>query len=223
MIRHALALGALVLGLVGCGNDAEVTERTSAYRQVATSLVARRGAAPVGPPATAPPGLTRAMVEALDVPVDLVTFEGLRLVAAITPVGVNGGVETWASLDQKSVALRDGMVVATRGIGPDLISASVPGPARVAAGGSWERVLVTLDGDDQQQRLRLSCNAVQAGAARIVILERSHDTRLVRETCTAPGMQITNEYWFEGGSKLRQSRQWLGRELGHAAIRRLGR
>lgn len=213
-------IAALTGTLAGCGTDTDETIAARAFQDVAKSVVSRNRAA--GPSAEPGAGLTRAMLATAPVRVDLMTIEGVNATGLVTPLGRNGGVETWTSLDDRTVSLRDGLVVATRGLGPDLIAASVPSLSQVAAGGAWQRVHVTLDGLDQPQRTRFDCSAAPAGPARVVIVERAYDTRLVRETCqSTDGQRFVNEYWFQNGLKLRQSRQWIGQRLGHVAIRRL--
>ncbi len=220
MTRIAPLLAALAL-LAGCGTDTDAIQGTRTLQAVVRQAVPGRPAAPAAPPGTVP-GLTRAAVEAVPNPLMLVTIEARGATGVVAPAGRNGGVETWASADGKTLALRDGMLVATRGFGPDLISAATPSAAQVAAGGSWTRLYVTLDGEDRTVPARHACTAAPAGAERLVIVERAYDTRRMRETCTGPGgASIVNDFWFDAGGVLRQSRQWTGGPGGYVAIRRL--
>jgi hypothetical protein len=221
MIRAALAAGLLALSgltLAGCGSQSEVAPSARVAQTLTASVLAgRRGArAPAAPVAP-----TRAQVAALPVPVLLVTVERSNTSALVVEIGENGGVETWSSVDNRTLALRGGQLLATRGLRADLVAAQVPATAQIAAGGSWDRLLTMLTGEDQAVTTRYACEGVPAGPARIVIAERAYDTRLVRESCEAGDTRFVNEYWFQGGANLRQSRQWIGQGIGHVAIRRL--
>lgn len=214
-------LAAAALGLSACGSDTDETLSARSFQAVVQSAVrSGRRSGPAAPP-EAQLGLTRAILQSNQINASLVTIERAGASALMAPIAANRGIQTWASQDAKTLSFRDGILVATRGLGDDLMTASVPSPAQIAAGGSWNRVHVTLDGEDRPQRHRYSCTAATVGPARIEIVERSYATRLVRETCRGADGGFENEYWFQTGSDLRQSRQWIGRSLGHVAIRRL--
>ncbi|QYK42362.1 MAG: YjbF family lipoprotein [Paracoccaceae bacterium] len=222
MIRASLAAGLLALSglvLAGCGSQTQISPSARIAQTVATSVAGTRGAAPRVD--LSPSRLTRAQIASITVPADLVTLEKAGVSAVVVRTGLNGGVETWSSPDDRTISVRDGVIVATRGLGADLMAARVPGVAQLAAGGSWERLHTTLNGEDQAVITRYSCTASSAGPARIVVVERAYETRLVRESCEGGGTRFVNEYWLQGGAKLRQSRQWIGHTVGYVAIRRL--
>lgn len=220
MIRASLAVLALAM-LAGCGNDTDETLRARTAGAYLAALAPGKAAAPVG----TLPGLTRAAIEITPQPLILVINEKRGTTGVMDQVATNGAVQVWTSGDPISLALRGGdVIVGTRGLGGDLMSAVAPTAAQLAAGGSWTRLHVTLNGEDQIVRTRYTCTAGAVGPAEVVIVERRYATRLVRETCTAEdgsGAGFQNEYWFDGGPKIRQSRQWIGPVVGHVAIRRL--
>jgi hypothetical protein len=195
--------------LMSCGTDVDETLSARSIAAVGQSAVR-------GPQSVAPTqGVTRAGVEGLGRPADTVFVERLGAAAAIIQVGSNGDTETWVSFDQKTVALRQGQIVATRGLQGDLVAARVPPLSRIAAGsGTHDRTLVTIGDDEQTLTLTYGCTLTGAGSQTITILGKSHATRRVQETCTGAGAQFTNDYWFEGGT-LRQARQWMGQNLGY--------
>lgn len=220
-----VALAALA---AGCSSETGGTGvgGTGAMRgaqDVLAQTVGARRPAPMAPGAQpVVPGLTRAALDQIGAPADLVTIERRAASALVFRAGENRGVETWVSGDDKSVSWREGVIVATRGLGRDLIAAEVPSAARIAAGGRWARLHVQLDDLDQTVTTRFDCTATRAGTARIVILERTYDAQLVQESCTAPdGRGFVNDYWFAPRGILRQSRQWIDQDIGHVAVRRL--
>lgn len=212
--RIVAFLAALVL--TACGSDVDETQSAQTFVAFGKKLVGRGEAR-----ASGPVGLTRAALAQIPQPVDLVTVEGLRVSALVLYAGTNGGVETWTSIDDKTISFRQGVIVATRGLGPDLIAADVPPLARIASGtGTYVRTHTTLGDEDATVRNRFLCTYKVTANEEIVIVERRHAVRRVQETCSGDSARFINEYWFQGGT-LRQSRQWMGPELDYITVARL--
>ena len=57
----------------------------------------------------------------------MVTLLGRNAVAAMTRAGSNNGVETWRTAKGVTLSFRDGILVASRGLGGDLMGANVDG------------------------------------------------------------------------------------------------
>lgn len=215
IVRLILPLVA-ALALAACGTDVDETQTARTYALVGKGLVSRKA-----PPAAGTAGLTREILAGLGRPADLVEIGSLRLSAVILQVASNRGVETWSSVDNRTVAFRQGMITATRGLGGDLIAAETPPLARVASGtGTFVRTLVILDGEDRPVRSRYLCEYATVGAEDLVIVQRRHATRRVQESCSGDSGRFVNDHWFQGGT-LRQSRQWAGPHLGYITYKRL--
>jgi hypothetical protein len=217
--RLPLLAAALALLLSGCGGtDVDETLTARTFQALGQSLVGK-----VRKPAAAPRlNLTRAQVNSLPFPADLATVMSSGAEAVIFQIGTNGDTETWSSVDDKTLAFRQGQIVATRGLRGDLVSASVPPLAHLARGeGRHERVLVTIGDDERTLRSRYVCTLSVAGGQTITLAQRSYATRRVQESCTGEGgTEFTNDYWFQG-STLRQSKQWMGADLGDILVSRL--
>lgn len=208
----------LLLALGGCGTD---TQRTEVFNLARTALP---GGTTDGQnaPATRDLGLTRAFLATLSKPVDLVTVENYDAQAVIAKIETNNGVETWSSVDHRTFALRHRIVTATRGLGTDLISSSVPSPRQVSTdGGYHQRMHVLLADDDRATRMTYDCRVTARGQAVLSFVERSYRTRHFQEACQGPNGGFTNEYWFELGGTLRQSRQFITTEAGYVTIQHL--
>ena len=54
-----------------------------------------------------------------------------------------------------------------------------------------------------------------------MILGKAHATRKVTETCSGDSTGFVNEYWFENGSFLRQSRQLIAPETDTLLMQRV--
>ena len=122
MIRGPLSLliAAMALALAGCGPDVDETLTARTFQAVGKKVVGadRKKAA-------APLGLTRARLAELPFPADLATVVATGAEAVIFEIGQNGDTETWASVDDKTLAIRAGQIVGTRGLRGDLVAAGV--------------------------------------------------------------------------------------------------
>ena len=218
MIRGPLSLliAALALALAGCGSNVDETLTARTFQALGQKVtgVGRK-------PAPRSLGLTRAGLATLPFPADLATVVSSGAEAVIFEIGQNGDTETWSSVDDKTLAIRDGQIVATRGLRGDLVAAEVPPLSRIASGsGSHARVLVTIGDNETTLTQRYDCSLSVAGSQTITLVERSYATRHVQETCSGDAGRFTNDYWFQG-STLRQSKQWIGADRGHILLSRL--
>ncbi len=124
----------------------------------------------------------------------------------------DGPVTTWATQDGLQIMLRDGMLIQTRGLGMDLMSATVPSLAQIAAMSGHNRSHFYLEGSDKPFRRDYTC-VVEAGAADKNLPKARH----LVETCDGPAGFITNHYWLEGGN-LVTSKQWVSQGVGFAVM-----
>jgi hypothetical protein len=136
-----------------------------------------------------------------------------------------GQIEVWRTLDNVSVALRNGMVIATRGLGGGLLSAQVPAADGVAgpAHGGARRYTVRANGNGQAV-LNMACSLHDLGPAPVEIVEITHPARHLQERCEGSGGVVVNDYWVDsrpGRNQIWQSRQWAGPETGYVKLRQL--
>jgi hypothetical protein len=215
--RLAMLIAAFALALLaGCGSDVDETLTARSFQALGLKVVGADRK-----PAAKPLGLTRATLATLPFPADLATVVSSGAEAVIFQIGQNGDTETWSSVDDKTLAIRAGQIVGTRGLRGDLVAADVPALSRIASGsGSHDRVLVTIGDDEATLRQRYVCSLSVAGSQTITLVERSYATRHVQESCSGEGGTFKNDYWFQGGT-LRQSQQWMGADLGYILLSRL--
>lgn len=223
MIRFSTHLFAVCLGissLAACSSEVSLSENIATTKAAAASLVS--SASSLGNSAAPTTGLTRAELDNIITPVDIITLESRGFSLGIAKIETNRGVETWSTADKRTVALRGGVIVGTRGMGEDLVTAITPSIAQLRSGSAnYQRVHVVLDGNDQPVRMMFNCSAQNIGAKTITIVDYSYTTRQVNESCTGSAGQFTNEYWFEHSGKLRKSRQWISKTLGVVTIEHL--
>ncbi|WP_444667779.1 YjbF family lipoprotein [Cereibacter changlensis] len=208
-----------LLLLAGCGSDEQSSDRVRLLRAALGAVTDRDQNRPLRPEEM---GLTRAALAGVTTPLALATVEATGASALLAPFGSNGGVTTWSSADHKTLALRDGVLLATRGLGPDLMSSEAPTAAQIARGrGQHDRVHYQLDGLDRTLRLPFRCALATRGERMIEVIGRNYRTTLVEERCEGPGGRFTNEFWLESGGTIRQSRQIFDQKLGRILLQRI--
>jgi len=225
-VKLALAGLAAVALLAGCGNDTTPNPMAAAVGAVAkTGMAKLKGqsaeAAPAAQPAS--PEALRAELAQAGQPILLVSSKALGQTGFLTVSDAKGGVLTWATPDGATFSQRDGVLIQTRGLGFDLMSAQAPSVGQLRqVGTSYQRVYFFLGPDDQGTRRTYDCVTSSLGAERIEVLGRAHATTRLTETCTrsSGGGKVTNEFWIEG-AMIRQSRQWVSGGLGHIDFARV--
>jgi hypothetical protein len=228
MRRRSLA-GLVALALLGaCGNDRTPNPMVAAIGDMAKSRLAKvRGGKAAEPGAASAKAASaedlRAELAKAGKPVLLVSSKTLGQTGFLRVSDAKAGVLTWTTPDGATFSQRDGVLIQTRGLRADLMSAQVPSVGQLLqAGTPYQRVYFFLGGDDQGTRRTYDCATSILGKESIDVLGRSHSATRVTETCTrsSGGGKLTNEYWIEG-SMIRQSRQWVSAGIGFVDFARV--
>ena len=140
-----------------------------------------------------------------DAPHLSMTLENRNIILTIAKVESQNGVAIYAAADGPQVFLRDGVILGTRGFGPDLMSAQAPSLATLRSGADHSRSYTLLDGTDTLRRETFACSLQRKGQS-------------LDETCTSPNRVIRNQFSFDSHGKVVNSRQWLGDSAGYAKI-----
>lgn len=193
--------------LAGCGND---PNRLSSLGQVQQII------ADIGEPSTGPTAaqirtnLTpQALAQFGDAPIKIGTVETPLLSSILIGVGQNGAVSTFTTPDGVSFALNDGMLVATRGLGSDLMTADVADSRRaIKAGGGAGIVRIHryLDGEEQIFVRSFVCDVTPDGQGGL------------RERCQGETQAFENVYRLDAQGKIASSRQWISPERGAVVL-----
>jgi len=167
-------------------------------------------------------GISRAQLKDIPGPLLFANLEEINAYASLSLIGENNDVQTFLTADKISLSLRGGVVLATRGLGGDLISADVSGTEaaiRKPGGASYARTMRWLDGQDVTQTVVFDCTMTNSGREAITILGTTNATTRMKESCTSEGQSFENDYWL-GRSKpvIWQSRQWLGKDAGYISL-----
>ena len=221
-VRTLIGVALSMVLLSACGNDPEASENRLAAKSVKHLGVYLLTLGHPPAPAAFDPAEVRAGLEQAGQPVYGVKLDKIRYNDFMAPYGDNGPIQTWASNTYEIVSLNAGILVATRGFGNDIMSASAPGLAQVrSASGFFHRVYYYLDGADQPQRSDFDCNFAASGNETIAVLDRGYATRRVTETCSNPDTSFENVYWFDGSGSLRQSVQFVSVQAASMQLQRV--
>lgn len=209
-----------MVGLSGCGNvKSEPSPIGAAVGGIAkATLSSVTGKKPV---AAAPAPVTRADIEKYGIPILRAVIPSRGADALLTIGDSKDSVITWKTTDGATFSLRDGVLIQTRGLGPDLMSAQAPTAAALRTeGGTHQRVYYFLGDDDQTTRRTYDCTVTASGAEEIEIFARPHSAEKFTETCARSQDSITNTFWFEGPT-IRKSKQLASRGLGFIDFERV--
>lgn len=215
-MRYAAAI-ALICALSACGNQTDSLGGTDVAKALFSATTARAtGTAPGNSL-----GLTRQALEQVVTPVQLATIDQRGQQALLGELEANQDVVTWSTLDDVTVSFRNGVIVATRGLGNDLMAAA--GPAVQGRSGTVNRVYTHLNGEDQPVRRTFACTVLPRGTETIEIIEIAYVTSRVSESCTSGDLTFQNDFWLSSDQKLRKSRQWISEDVGFLTIEDLRR
>lgn len=118
-------------------------------------------------------------------------------------------IQLWTAADGAQVALRDGVLVSTRGFGMDMMSADVPSVAGLAV--DHARTHHYLDGADTPIRRSYACTVAVTENG-----EKIPNTTHLQESCRSDAGKITNDFWVSSANRVVKSRQWISQGVGYA-------
>lgn len=198
-----------VLALSACGNDTGAA--FGFMREGISAMSARRNAEPA-------PQLTRADIRAVGSPLQQLVIEDTGITAYLGVQAVRGDIVTWATTDRENIALKGGVLIQTRGLGADLMSAAVPDVGQLLTGATIERQFFHLNGTEATIETALTCTPRVVGRETVQIVGLAFETARIDEDCANDALSFTNNFWIDGTGNVRKSRQWAGPVLGMLTI-----
>ena len=129
-------------------------------------------------------------------------------VAVLSLINTNQGVDTYLTADGVSISLRDGIVVATRGFGFDLMTAEISETLAALKQGSTSAVRIHryLDGENHTDLRSFVCDVtVQRNLSAV-------------EICHSATFSFENSYNFNDNGFIVESRQWVSSEIGYVRV-----
>ena len=178
-----------------------------------TALVATTVLSACAPSAKKQAELAAAAEPFLTAPLIIVQLPAHQANAVLRPVAQNGPVTTWQTVDGITLSFSDGVLVASRGLGFDLMGADAA-PTRAGLAGQapeiYRRKLRYLTGDNHSTWLTAGCSMRSVGS--------ESGLRRFEESCKARANVFTNVFLLDSGGRVVSSRQWLSPEIGYVEI-----
>lgn len=223
MLTRAFGLLALSLTLAACSVGNDVSSPGLALQEI---LIAQ-GKARLnrGPsPSEAVMALNRADIQRMDETVIRAQIPNFAIAALLFEAQDRDPYTIWLSPDRVSVRFRAGLVMATKGIGADLVSVEDPRMVAVLEGregpGASTRVNSAFNGVNGIDTTRFTCEIADLGSETVSIVGRGYPVRHLRQSCTSPNENFVNDYWQQGRI-VWKSRQWFNDQVGYVIFERL--
>jgi len=148
-------------------------------------------------------------------------------VAVLGPVARNGDVTVWQTLDGITLSFRQGVLIATRGLGDDLMSADVAGDLAHlrgrGGGGYYPHIRSYLDGENQTVFRAYQCRGTGTAPARVEIGGQEIPAQRTDISCVSPERAFTNIFWQDGAGRVIRSRQWISPNMQYMDTERVAR
>lgn len=223
MIGRVHKIGALLvcasIALAGCSSKNEPDVLLSTTQQVFGALKAKRATQGVKPAfvQVTPKQLDNTKIPALQV--NILSRGGSDFLKRIAQRrAADGGlIAVWQGARGEQLFLKEGVVIGTRGIGADIISADAQATIQAVRGaraGQGQRRYFVSTGDFSDQEIVLDCRIENLGPAKTQVVHLSFATVHLQETCVGGAsdqIRIVNDFWVEPDTGLvRRSKQWVG-------------
>lgn len=211
----AVALLALLAACSKSSSPGVSTEAGGAWMASVQSLI---------PGAIGGPGPRYRALAAAGAPVQLLFseetggFDQMRLERR-TPAGD----ETWLASQGMTVSMRDGMLLATRGLGRDVLAADGRETRRLLAArqeGQAKHFMAFLNGENEVEREAFVCDIRREDDQTIDLLTREQRMQVMSESCMGSSYGFYNLYWIDpADGRIWQSRQFVSSTAGMMAFR----
>lgn len=222
-VRRAGAALALLAcaAAAGCGSDRGATEGSqavkAAFQQIRAGIGKEKGQAP----APDPEALALSAQKTVKGSILIAQIESRGMLTALGEIGTNAGLRTYATPGEQTMVLKGGVLVATRGLGADLMSSRADDAIRLIrsrSGGTVTRTWRYLDGEGIERPLPMTCTIATGAPQDIAFAGRRHATLQVGESCVSGPLKVDNAYWVTADGTIALSRQWIGPGLGHVTL-----
>ncbi|MEM7641513.1 MAG: YjbF family lipoprotein [Pseudomonadota bacterium] len=173
----------------------------------------------VNPPETvdARDVLTPDLIAASPTSALLAVSQQLDVGYTLIPQAINGDTVQWIDASGGGLIRRDGLLVGTRGLGFDLLTADLADLSRALRTGGRQdvrRVERILGGDNQIRAFTYYCDVVPMGRELLNVYGRIDATTLFEERCSGDGPAFTNRFWLRQDGLIVRSVERVSVEYG---------
>jgi len=171
--------------------------------------------------------ITPALLTAITQPLLLAELAEIHTAATLIQRSNHNGVVEWRTGDEVSLTFRQGVLIASRGLGDDLMTADVSGTVAMLQGHQtaqdYPRFTSRLDGEYQTKFESYLCRVTARASAAIESFGRVRKTSRITELCRNPERSFENTYWTGSDGMMWKSRQWISPNTGYLETERLVR
>lgn len=220
LIKTPIIAGLAALVLAGCGND---VNRGNMSQVLKSSLpFASKKSAPAPQALNVPQVLANTTA-----PLSLIVQKDLNNARVLVlQIEQNGPYRTYSTAGKQTVTFRQGLVTSTRGLGNDMMSASVSESLALIGArkpGKAKRTLRYLDGANNTITFDFDCELFVTGAEQLKQGVISASATELTENCVSDSRKFTNTYLVDSSGMILSSRQWIAPLQGYYDIKVLRR
>lgn len=168
--------------------------------------------------------LTRKQIDAAKTPVLFVELDSGQN-GTLIPYPGQGVQQTWLGADGATITLSQGVLMASRGLGNDLMGSvsSMPPWSKIKNKKQiYSRELNYITGNNQILKLSLKCDIQKTSKKEVIkIWEINFEVAAFEENCHKSGLEIKNIFYVDSQSIVRRSSQYHSDTIGLLHIERL--
>ncbi len=169
--------------------------------------------------------VTRNVIDNVEIPLLLVEL----------PTGQNGTLtqypnqgigQTWLGIDGATITLEKGVLIASRGMGEDIMGGEsmMPDWHQLNLFSNYNRTINYLVADNQIQTEELQCSIKKTDQnKRLNIFDHFFITTVYNEVCKNQNMSFKNTFFVQDSGLVRKSIQFHSEKIGYISIERLDR
>ncbi len=220
--KTMIAFGLAASIITGCGTKDETPDITDKAIEASKTLFKAKAQREAGQKAVK--ALTRAQVEASDLPLIRFTLEQTNTLSTAADIAQNAGVSSYILASGQGFSMKNGVIIGTRGLGNDMLSLETPYDS-IRQGletGETYRIYRFLDGEAQIIIDRFSCTIKRGEQESLTQLERVYSVIRITESCASRTQKHENTYLIDQKSnEIWYSRQWISPIVGYVRIENL--
>ena len=167
--------------------------------------------------------VTRDKIDAASIPLLFIELESGQNGTLIKYPGANTG-DVWLGIDGATITLKSGMLLATRGMGDDLMASVgiLPNFSQYERDLTYDKKQMWLSEDNKISKLNFTCKLNgEAQSTEIDVFDKKFSVRRVEEHCQADNVDVQNLYFIDEKGIVRRSKQYHSKTLGYILIERL--
>ena len=170
--------------------------------------------------------LSREQIDSAGIPILFVELASGQN-GTLTPYPGRGVGQTWLGADGATITLERGIIMASRGMGDDIMGSStfIPPWSKINLNTSnYSREISYLSGNNKITKRSFECKVQKINQKELIkIWGIKFNVAEFEETCIRHGVTITNNYYVDDKEIVRKSSQYHGETIGHITTERLDR